>query len=98
MIKEKSYLEKLMIKQMLVEMDTGRHLFSEFIENQTDLKNMCCKVTPEFEEHVKNTALLLGISKTRFIEAALITAMDAFNSVADDTGFTDYLNQNSKES
>mgnify|MGYP007125374754 CR=1 FL=1 len=44
--------------------------------SKLQLKNVCAKLAPELADRLEQTCSLLSISKRRFIESALIHALD----------------------
>ena len=95
MIKDKSHLEKVMIRQFLSDIDLNGiaddfDLDSGSHDEAFGLKNLCCKVTPRLSDRVKNAASQLNISQTAFISSALIDALDMFDRLAVDTGWLEH--------
>ena len=95
MIKDKTHLEKVMIRQFLSDIDLNGiaddfDLDSGSHDEAFGLKNLCCKVTPRLSDRVKNAASQLNISQTAFISSALIDALDMFDRLAVDTGWLEH--------
>ena len=51
------------------------------ITGNIELKNVCAKVTPELAKSLDDTCHLLGISKRRFVEAAIIEALNKADEI-----------------
>ena len=55
------------------------------------IKNVCAKVSVQLSDRLDNTLGLLGISKRRFIEAALIDALNKASQIMDEEGLHEAL-------
>ena len=62
-------------------------------DDATGLKNVCAKLTSELSDELDNVVSLLGISKRRFIEAALIDAIERANKIISDEGLSKFIYQ-----
>lgn len=58
-------------------------LFAEAFE-QGQLRNICAMVSPELFDQVEQACSLLEISKRRFVESALIEAVDRAEAIVAD--------------
>lgn len=54
------------------------------LDNVTQLKNVCAKVTIQLSDELDEVCGLLSISKRRFLEAALIEALKTARSIMND--------------
>lgn len=80
-------LEELLLYKALnyKQVRTGVNLI-DHIENgnitaNIELKNVCAKVSPELAEDLDKTCHLLGISKRRFVEAAIVEALNKAEAI-----------------
>lgn len=60
---------------------------------QLELKNVCAKVSVELADELDNACNLLGLSKRRFIESAIINALDEFKRVAAEVNMFERIEQ-----
>lgn len=52
--------------------------------NDSRLKNVCAKLSVQLSDRIDNTVNILEISKRRFIEAAIIAALDEADRVMEE--------------
>jgi hypothetical protein len=55
-------------------------------EHSVPLKNVCAKVLPELSDEIDEVCSLLGISKRRFLEAAMIEAVSKAKGIMEREG------------
>lgn len=60
---------------------------------QSQLKNVCAKVSVQLSEKIDSVCGMLDISKRTFIEAALIQAVEQAEAVMEAEGLFDYLTE-----
>ncbi len=65
--------------------------FPEQLHELGGLKNVCAKVSPQLVEEIDNVCSFLGISKRRFLEAALIDAVAQAHQIIEREGVADAL-------
>lgn len=58
---------------------------------ELQLKNVCAKVSLELADRLDNTCNVLSLSKRRFIEAAIINALDEFDRVASEVKMFEHV-------
>lgn len=56
-------------------------------------RQICAKVSPELVEQVDGVTSVLGLSKRRFIEAALVDAVQRAHAIMADEGLFDALDE-----
>jgi nucleoside 2-deoxyribosyltransferase len=61
--------------------DVVVELLLDHEENKTQTKQLCAKVSPQLATRLDEACNLLDISKRRFIEAAIISALDQADRV-----------------
>lgn len=57
------------------------------------VKNVCAKMHVDLCKRLDDTVSLLQISKRKFIEMAIIDALDKADSILEETGVSDYLEE-----
>lgn len=66
---------------------------SQDAENELGLKNVCAKLHPDQANEIDAVCGLLGITKRRFIESALLDAVALAHSIMDSEGVTEALDR-----
>lgn len=77
----------------LVDAVTDRAAWSVDPTEAVTLRNLCAKVSVDLAEQVENACSMLGVSKRRFIELALVEALRQYESVAEEEGLFDRLDE-----
>lgn len=95
---KRTELEEMLLYKALAfkQTRTGVNLI-DYIENgnltvtegSLELKNVCAKVSPALAEELDKTCHLLGISKRRFVEAAIIEALNKADEIIADVDMFD---------
>lgn len=57
------------------------------------IKNVCAKISVQLSDRLDSTVGLLGISKRRFIEAAIIDALEKANRIMEEEGLNEVLSR-----
>lgn len=60
-------------------------------EGEFEIKNVCCKVHYSISDEIDNIVGVLGISKRRFLEAAIVDAIAAAQDIMEKEGVWDAL-------
>lgn len=68
---------------MLDLIDSGR------LEGEIEIKNVCCKMSAEISDEIDEIVGILKISKRRFLEAAILDALDAARDIMEKEGVWD---------
>lgn len=66
---------------------------SEELKTKLKIKNVCAALSGELVERLENTLGILNMSKREFFEMAIIEALDKADSIMDDVGIDDYLEE-----
>lgn len=67
-------------------------LMDSALEAQTDqVKNVCAKLSVQLSDQIDSTVKWVGISKRRFIEAAIMAALERFDQIAEEEGLDEAL-------
>ncbi|MGE8450148.1 MAG: hypothetical protein ACN6OP_05875 [Pseudomonadales bacterium] len=75
--------------------DLADHLgLTDQVETSGQIKNVCAKVATELAEEIDGIVGLLGISKRRFLEAAMIEAVQKAKGILDAEGVWEWLDEN----
>jgi hypothetical protein len=67
------------------------------LEGDIPLKNVCAKLTPHLSDEVDSVVGLLGISKRRFLECAIIDAVNKAHQIIRDEGVWEALNHEEEQ-
>ena len=99
-IMKKSILEKKLTYKALGFLHNMDALVERAMENpspelQTRLKikNVCAAISGDLVERLEHTLSILNMSKREFFESAIIDALDKADSVMDECGVNDYLEE-----
>lgn len=68
-------------------------ILDEDIEQKLPVKNVCAKMHVDLCNRLDDTVSLLQISKRKFIEMAIIDALNKSDLILEETGVTDYLEE-----
>ena len=66
---------------------------NELALGQIQLKNVCAKLSRELADRLDSTCSVLDISKRRFIEAAIIYALDEADRIAKEVNMLEGIDQ-----
>ena len=83
-LEEMILFKALGFKQSRTGVNLIDHIENGNITANIELKNVCAKVSPELAEELDNTCHLLGISKRRFVEAAIVEALNKADEIMAD--------------
>jgi hypothetical protein len=88
----KKFDETVLVKVLERKLNTDsdpivEHLY-ENNEGQVPIRNICAKITADLYDQISDYCNLLGISKRRFIEAALIAALDRVEQIIRERGLS----------
>lgn len=92
----RSHLNKLLTQKALsaINRTTGADLL-DMVENHfpesLQLKNLCAKITPAFNDKVEEICATLSITKRTFIEACLIEGIEQAEKILEEEGFYEAL-------
>lgn len=85
--------ELIKLKALQLKSDNSGQSTSELVESQMELpevteqlklRQVCAMVSPQLFAELEGTCELLGISKRRFVEGALIDAIDAAAAIVNE--------------
>lgn len=88
-------LTEFLTYRVLDQKFTGHSLLDDLMETQKvdiPMKNMCAKVSHEFDQNVSDMADFLGIRKAEFIRRAVLSAMVEAEEI-----MKQYLDQDSRD-
>jgi hypothetical protein len=98
----RTFFDRLITLKTLKLMDVNGGFLDLIADDQlvhnVPLKNVCAKVTPALADEIDRMAVLLGISKRRFLEAAFIEALRQAEEIMEREGWEDYLEERAKGS
>lgn len=69
------------------------HEAADNMEQKLELKNVCAKVSPQLADRLDNTCSILSLSKRRFIEAAIIHALDEADRISKEVNMFEHIEQ-----
>ena len=81
----RSEINALIVEKTLSHLSSGSDL-PENMYSATNFKNVCAKVAPQVADDIDNICGLLSISKRRFVEAALLSALDEAKRIMREEG------------
>lgn len=82
---------KLSSQTGMMESLVDRALDNESTANELRVKNVCAKLTLQLSDRIDNACNILDISKRRFIEAAIIAALDEADRVMEEVNIFENL-------
>lgn len=73
---------------------------TEHVIERTDvpaITNVCAKVSTQLSQEIDHYCDLLNVSKRKFLEAAMIDALERMKTIASEEGVFEYLDRLSEE-
>lgn len=87
----KGVLENIQIHQDGVSPQTVADQMIDSMPEGAHIKNVCAKMSVQLVERLDNTISIIGCSKRRFVECALIAAMERAREIAEEEGLFEEL-------
>ena len=78
---------------ILDHLTSNGHEAADKIEQKLELKNVCAKVSGQLAERLDNTCNTLSVSKRRFIESAIIYALDEADRIVSEVNMFEHIEQ-----
>jgi hypothetical protein len=88
----RQHLNALVTERALVLLSSARGagLLDAIPEHRlVDMKNVCARLSPELAARLQQTVELLGVTRRRFLEAAIIDALDTADRILESEGVPD---------
>jgi macrodomain Ter protein organizer (MatP/YcbG family) len=80
---KRTHLDRLITTHVLDRIAENGEVTELALQNAPEgvTRQLCAKVSPQLAERVEQTCRILNLSKRRFIEAAIITALDEADQI-----------------
>jgi hypothetical protein len=93
---KRSFIESLVTEKALAILNRsdGEQIIDYAVDEAEGLtKNVCAWVSTKLSDDIDSLCDLLGLSKRRFVEAALIDAVRKAQQILDDEGVVEFLEE-----
>lgn len=93
---KRSFIESLVTEKALAILNRsdGEQIIDYAVDEAEGLtKNVCARVSTKLSDDIDSLCDFLGLSKRRFVEAALIDAVRKAQQILDDEGVVEFLEE-----